>query len=696
MFPDVKTQTSEQTAYTSLMQEFVGETRSQLSTLTGEIALRNRIIQENDAYIYDDLLMRMLDIPLGHDRTPVNWLRRTVEIHRHQMMGKGFQISSSYHQLDESQATNPQEQQMLSVENQKRQTDAEKRSQILEAIMRDNGGDALWARLAENSSAIGTSVLKTFFDPKLKKYTLSMIEAVEHCYAIWSRDNFRQYDAFAYVYQVSKQEAVRDYNVGENVATSPLGMPLAVLSSANIVEYISTQPMVTIMEINGRIQGWQTNNGILSRCPVGEETEMNAVIVGDKVHRMIDQPKYMPHYYILPNKLVRRRPWGLPDVSRAAIHLNLTYIETLSDWRTNAHRINFPKWKGIGFGPGVAIPKPKPRTAEILPLNAGQDIQPLMVGNGAESSTKDFPEQLAEIKEEFVREVGISQVLFDNPDVDMNSKQAMNQSMGSISDLVDAKRQLWSPIIRKICEDAFDQLSLWDDGIKSINDPADDWWLRITWPSGLQVEDPTYQAMLMNRLNANTISLQTYLERMGETKEELDRIKTEMGDKVLSAIHGKQIGLLAELSIMPPPSSAPPKIAVSLRGDLTPDQEANVAAMHGFNDGPVFGPTEGPQGNLGNKATEDEINNGMITGQPYNTGQPIQRDASGNPIPVPNPNFPAPPQASGPGSPAQPLQQITTPGQNQPGQQPTSQPGSGATPTSPQGKLNKSNQNRGG
>lgn len=687
--------------YDQLTHEFVGEVRSMLSTLTGEIAWRNKRIMENDAYIYDDLLSRQLDVPVGHDFTPVNWLRRTVEIHRTQMMGDGFTVSSSYQGDDVDSTQDPQQQAQIVLQNTKKKDYAEARRQVIESINRDNMGDSLWARMAENASAVGNSVLKGWYDEKAGKYMLSMVEAVEHCYAIWSRDDFRSYDLFAYVYQLSKQRAVSQYSVPPDVATSPLGMPLAVLSSANTVEYISTQPMVTVMEIKGRAQGWGTDgNGRIKRVNIGDENEISAVIVGDIVKQIIDQPKYLPNYYIFPNKLVRRRPWGLSDISPAAVNINQTYIETLSDWRTVAAKINFPKFKAFGFGFDTQLPKPKARTVEMIGLAEGQDIQPIDNPTMQANDVIDFERQMAELKEEFVREVGISQILFDNPDAPQGSNQTMMTAMSSISDLVEAKRQLWTPIISSVYKDALQTLSLWDDNIKQIVDGDTDWYLRVEWPPSLRKDDPSYQTMLLNRLNTNTISIQSFLERQGETKEEIDRIKDELQDKVLASIHGKIIGTMAELMIMPPPSQMPPKVAVSLRGDLSPDQEANLAAMHGFNNGPIYGPTTGPQGQSGIRADDNFVNQGQITGPGGQNGGPlggaaIQRDANGQPLPSYNPNAPSG-QSSGPSTQPQQPNMMTPTENNQPGQQPMSQPGSGQpTATTPQGAANKEAQRKG-
>jgi hypothetical protein len=636
----------------------------------------------------------MLDIPVGHDFTPVNWLRRVSEIHRAQTMGDGFTVSSSYHGQDIKSSTDPQQQQLIGLQNTKKKAMAGMRTEIIQSIMRDNGGHALWARMVENASVIGNSILKAWYDVGSGKYKLEMIEAVEHFYVLWSNSNFREFDATAYVFQISKQEAVERYNVPDDVATSPLGMPLAVLSSANVIEYISTQPMVTVMEINGKIQGWGTQDGKVKRVPVGSENPMNCVVVGDRVKRLIDDPKYMPVFYNFPNKLIRRRPWGLPDITPAAININLTYIETLSDWRTLSSKLNFPKYKATGFGLDTQLPKPKRRTVEFIGLGEGQDIQPINNPSSEGVGQKDFETQLAELKEEFVRETGISQALFDNPDNPQLSGQAQIQSMSTISDQVDSRRQLWTPIITRVFEDAFRTLGLWDSGIKEL-DQDQDWYLRVQWPSALRKDDPAYQTMLLNRFNSNTISIQTFLEKHGETKEELDRLIDELNDPEMSAIHGKVLGALAQLKFFPP-ATVPPKVGVQLSGVLTPDQEANLAAMHGFNNGPIYGPTSGPQGEQGIRALNDQADAGYVTGQTYNTGMPIQHDANGQPLPAQDQTNPQDANSSQPTGPQQPDVLAST-GQNQPGQQPMSQPGSGQpTPTSGQGAINKNNQRRGG
>lgn len=683
MFPDVKqSKSSNLSPYEQLCKEFVGETRSQLATLTGEIALRNKDIQANDSYVYGDLLTRSLSIPTGHDFTPVNWLRRVAEIHRTQTMGSGFTITSSYHGVDVDAAFDPNAKPQLELVNNKKKDYAESRNKLFEAILRDNDGMALFARMVENASVTGDAVLKAWYDEDQGRYRLEMIEAVEHFYAVWNKDNFREFDFTGYVYQISKQQASDQYQVPEDIATSPLGMPLAVLSSANTVEYISTQPMVTVMEVNGRIQGWSSSNGILRRCKTGDETMMNVVIVGDRVQQVIDDPKYLPKYYIFPNKLVRRRPWGLADITKSAVNINQTYIETLSDWRTVANKVNFPKYKAFGFGQGVQLPKPKARTVEMIGLGEGQDIRPIENANSQASSEVDFARQLAELKEAFVRETGISAQLFDLPDAPaVNSNQTSIAAMKSISDQVEARRQLWEPIIVKVFNDALDTLALWDDNVKEITSD-DDWYTRVSWPPALRKDDPSFVTMVLNQSVMGFQSIQTMFERLGfNAKEEIDRINDEMNNPITAAIHGKLMNLLAEFKIAGPPTSAPPKINVNLRGDLTPEQETNMSVMHGFGDGPIYGPSAGPQGELGMRATDDAVNTGRISGKGYNTGQPMISGGQ--------------PTQQGSAQPQTP-QTLTPPTGNVPGAQVASTPGSGQpTPNTPQGNINQQAQRRG-
>lgn len=707
MNPSSNATTKNQDTENADNQDFVADVRALFSPLQSEVAARNKRVQENDQYIYGDLLERMLDVPVGHDFTPINWLRRTVEIHRAQFMGKGFSIDSSYTAEDISTAGDDKnEEQRLVIENQKKKAYAETRRNLIQSIIRDNGGGAFWATCAENASAVGDTIVKAWYDKEESKYILQHVETIDNFYALWARDDYRKHNAVAYVYQISKEDAVRLYGVPETVPTSPLGSPLVVLSSANMTQYISSQPMVTVMEITGKVEGWCSTNEHLYRCGIGKETEMNAVIVGNVVYQLIDDPKEIPHYYILPNKRARRRPWGLPDISKAAVQINLTYIEALSDWRTVASKVNFPKFKAYGFPPGIQPPKPKARTVEFLPLTQGQDIQPITMGQSAGLAETDFMRQLNEMETQFVREVGISRQLFDMPDAPSNSNPASLTSMKSVSDITNAKRELWEPIIKDIFDDALKVLAKYDDGIKEIVEEDDDWFIKISWPSALNTDDPSYHAMQINRFNSGTLSLQSYLESLGDDKQEIDRIREEMKDPITAAIHGHQLPELAHFAIydhlnIPLWGFNQPKI--SLKGDLTPQQEGNMADLYGWDKGP-YGDSIGPQGLAGERADENVINQGFVQGgtKPYDKYGMPTGITPGQPLPNANhPTAQQQPQLPGgqpatAGAPTQGGQPELINGPvNTGGSKVMSQPGSGAPMTSAMGKMKQHHQRKG-
>jgi hypothetical protein len=681
--------------YEDLKAEFVQEVRAKFGDLSGETNERNARILDRDEYVYGNRLDQKLDIPFGHDFTPVNWLRRTVEIHKNMFMSRGFQLISTYDSQNEADAKDDDDKGRLRLANAKAKAYAEARKNTIDAIMRDNGGDALWAILAENASAVGDAALKGYYDEEEKRYEICEIEAIENLYALWSRDNFRDVDAYGYVYQVSVLEAISEYGAKSDVATSPMGSPFELIGDNTVTGTKNyTQPMVTILEVTGKIEGWAAEKGKVKRVIPGKETEFNTLIIGDDIKRLIDDEKKIPHYYILPNKRQRRRAWGQSDISDAAININLTYIETFSDWRTHASKVNFQKYKAYGFAEDVQMPKQEVRQTQIIGLTEGQDIQRLDQGD---SNAQDFQAQMDECKEQFVRETGISRVLFDDPSVTLNSNQALITSMKPTSDIAEAKKQLWAPIIVQIFEDALETLGMHDERIKEIADPNENWSLKVMWPSVMQKEDPVYQQMLMNRFNSGTMSVQSYMESQGETKEEIDRLRDEMSDPVTAAILGRQLPVLAQQVIAPPAdpnAPKPPEIKhnVSWRAEMTPQQEANLAnTIPGFQDGP-FGMSMGPQGTDGAIAQSNVDNKGFLNGNPRKGGTPIDRGPDGSQIPNPaQKNAEGVNANGGTSTPAQ----VNTQANNVEGTGAVSQPGSGATTTSPQGAIEQANQQQG-
>ena len=532
-------------SYDKLQEDFAKDVLVALDQTKSEVAERNASIDKLDSVIFGTQLASYLKIPIGHDKTSVNWLRRAVEIHTDQFMGNGFQVISTYDSKDITTATDDSEKQRLKVENKKAKEYAEQRRNICEQIIEDNGGYSLFKDLAQNAGAIGNSVLKTYYDEKEKKFVISPVESVENFYAIWSDNNFREADAYAYVYQISKQQAAKLYGCGDDTPTSPLGQPLN-FSYSTSTTTISDQKMVTVIELTGFVDEWAAENGKLKEVMLGEETEMNVLIVGNKVKRLITDKKKLPHYYVLPNKRQRRRPWGVSDISDAAIDINLTYIETLSDWRTVASKVNFPKFKGLGFGKNVNLPKPKPRTVEIIPLSDGQDIQLIQQGD---SNQFDFKAQMDELEKEFVRETGLSRVLFSDPTITLNSNQALMTSMKPTTDIAQAKKSLWKPILTEMFTDALETIAAYDKDIEELTTADDGWILRVVYPDYIAKYDPSAFAMLLNRFNAGLISAQSFMEQLGETKEEMDRISDEMDESVSAAILGKQLPMIAQNTV---------------------------------------------------------------------------------------------------------------------------------------------------
>ena len=252
--------------------------------------------------------------------------------------------------------------------------------------------------------------------------------------------------------------------------------------------------------------------------------------------------------------------------------------------------------------------------------------------------------------------------------------------MKPTTDIAENKKRLWTPILIEMFEDALETIALWNPELKDLVSEDESWSIGIKWPSSTPKEDPVMQSSLLNRLNANAISLTTYLEEMGEGKEELDRIKQDLQDPITASIVSKQVGMWVQTNHFPPSSEPQPKVNVSLRGDLTPQQEGNLADQIGFQDGP-FPATIGPQGTQGRIAQENQANEGFLEGD-FPNQQPVTIGPDGQPV-----STEAPQQDQRP--------QTASAAQNQPGQQPASQPGTGAPPVSPEGAAATQAQNRG-
>jgi hypothetical protein len=632
-------QTTDNETYDQLKAAFVTTVYNRFSQSKDEISERNAYVEERDNYIYGDYLRKSLKIPTGHDFTPANWLRRAVEIHKNTFMGRGFTVSSSYDTNDLSTASDDEDRKRKEIENQKQKQFAEARMQAIKAIKEDNGGDAMWAALAENAGAVGHSALVQYWNSDEQKVEQCQIESIENLFVLWETADFRKPAAFAYAFQVQKADAISEYGAAENVPTAPAGDPMNPINGGTTSPQGSpvSNPMVTIVEVTGILEGWAGDKNMLKRVKPGKETPINVKIVGNEIQKVVTEEKKQPKYYLLPNKLVRRRPWGVSDITDEAIQILLTYIETYSDWRTVASKTNFPKYKALGFSDATNMPKYEKRKIQLLPLSEGQDLVEL---DQSDSNGLDWGRQLEEAEKLFIREVSVASVLFNDPTITLNSNQALTTSMKPTTDVAEAKKQLWQPVIQQIYSDALELAAhFMPEQYGDLVAEGDSWTLKIMWPSIMEKDDPTYQTQLLNRFNAGLMSAQTYMESQGESKEEIDRIREELTDPVTAGILSHQTPLIAQALIN--------AATAEIQAWFTMMQPATQQAQQSLD--------QGAAGIPGGTAT-----------------------------PGVNPN----------GGGSAPAQVGVTNG-NQPGQSPMSQPGSGASATSVGGALAQSQQNSG-
>jgi hypothetical protein len=705
--------TGNKTSQNNNHPEVVAAIYDALKTVESDVARRNEYINNLDNKIYEDGLFQGLEFPNLADKTLYNYLLRTVDIHVSQLMGRGFNIFSNYNKEDSSivnqqtveeqapqeppqegmeGAQPPQEEQpqdpeaatkLADAKNKLKQTNAEIRKRLIDAIIRDNGGDDLWKRGARVGSAYGTTVYKLWLDKDEKKIKISLLESPQNYYAGWSDSNFRERDWNSYVYQISETMAYGKYGdklgEGETFSTTVEGQPFTsfvatdqnLLVNSNTTQDTRTQrPMVTVVDFVGILPGWTLDGETFKRVKRGEEKPMCVYIVGKKIVRMYADDKYLPRYYVIRNLEHPRRAWGKSDINEAMIQINQTIIQVMSTWTTLYAKEVSPVYMAKGFE-GQAIPKRERLRPTFIPMSPEQDIQLLSPSTAFAGESQQL---IQELKDAFMRIAGIPRVMFDDSTINPNSNQALMTTMKGLIDIVEDKRSRWEPALIEMFNDALELSTYIVPEVKSAVE-EEDWFLKIEWPSVLRREDATYQQMWLNLFNAGVISLETYYEKLGftDSTEEIDRLRDELKDPTTAAVIGRQIGALAQQVILPP-EQPKPDVKVNLRGDLTPYQEANLATQQGFNDGP-FPPTAGPQGQQGLAAQENADNADFIEGNAFKGGTPIQRGTDGQPIQD------------------QPNPQLTV---DQNTGQTASQPGSGQPqPVSPEGAINMNNQRNG-
>jgi hypothetical protein len=686
-------------------QKLISDINSALSQVEADVTARNSYINERDRIIYEDALFDSIDFPDGTDKTMYNYCARVVDIHTSQLMGRGFQVYSSYNKQDADEIAEPEtpelpegmeemapqpekEKELIELQNKKLQRNADTRKRLIDAMIRDNGGMELFKHGARLGSAYGITVYKTWLDPKQKKINIRLLETPQNYYPIWADSDFRQREADAYVYQISKATAYKQYGsklpdggifattkdgspLGDGRTSDPVNTLVNGNSGSTYEDETTKRRMVTVIDFTGILPGWSVKGKELIEVKAGEEKPFSALIVGGHVCQVITNPDYLPRFWYVPNVKEPRRAYGKSDLNDSAIEINRTLVETMSTWATIFQKEAGTVWKAKGFT-AANIPKRKRKGATFIPMDYTQDIEPLT--NPAGAITQQSEQLINELKDSFVRVTGIGRVMFDDPTINPTSNQALMTTLKGVIDIVEDKQSRWDPVIVEMFTDALELAAKLDPSIKEFVQGDEGWYLYVKWPSVLRREDATYQTMYLNRFNNNTLSLGSYLEAMGteDVTEEIDRIKDEMKDPVTAAILSRQMGVIAN-QVIAPPGPPQPDVKVNLRGDLTPYQEANLAHKQGFNDGP-FPPTAGPQGNQGLQAQENADNADFVTAPPYQGGTDIMRGPDGQPVEdQPNPTL--------------------TPDQNT--GQTASIPGSGATAVSPEGAIAMQQQQEG-
>lgn len=703
---------------TTLDQKVYTQIIDAIAPFRKEIATRNDYIQRRDDFIYGTALEDSLTFPGGADKTLYNWLERVVDVQVSQLFGREFRVYSSYMKTDLSSAADiadQQQEQNDKMLNKRAKANADVRNEFVNAIIRDNGGHELFQMGGQSGSAYGYTAYKSWLgdEEKAKKgddipWHIEMIENVQNFYALWSSDNFRKAYAYVYDYEIDVNEAKRIYGQylldGEEFQTIPLGTPTSTQTPAAPTAEEGLQPMVRILCYTGKLTGIcggdnpDADSESLYECQPGEETEIDIMVVGGKVVRVETRADFIPRHYIIPNIRLMRRPWGKADVNDTCIEINRTYLQRMSRWFMLQDKTLFAKYLGKNYD-HATVPRPTENEIQIFPADADQDITLI---NTPQQFEEAYPKIIQELKENFVRAARMSRVLFDDPTVNADSNQALMTTMKPTVDAVEKKQKIWGFVLVEMFEDALRTLANRKyKGITGAVEPDGDWFLYVKFPSVLRTEDQSFQTMLINEFNTGAMSVDTFLERQGyeDPGEELDRIRDNMSDKVASAIMGKRLATIAEFTNAPPfdPSLAIPQVkhTVQWRAALTPQQEANLASEMGWQNGP-FGSSMGPQGNEGNQANENQNNEGFVTAPPGLGGLPIERDPLGNPM-TPPPTVAAKgkgKKGKGKAPAAAPVQQV--PAENQPGQGPVSQPGSGQpAPTTPAGAVAQASQQNG-
>jgi hypothetical protein len=611
---------------TDLNKKLATDVNSALKDLEYDVTQRNDYINTREKYLYGAGLYENIDFEVGQWFAEYNYLKRVVDIHAAQLMGRGFNVYSYYDKEDLSPYEGNEDALHLAVlRNKKAKASADARKKAVDAIIRDNGGLAKFKDGAQQGSGFGTTAFKMWYDKKEKKIKYVLLESPQNYRAFWTDSDFRERDADAYVWQISEDKAYRDYGSklgpNETFNFSKFGEPFTLIPDTSRTPQ-TERKMVTIIDFTGYLKGYKASGDKVVPCKRGDETRINILIVGGKVVQTITEERYLPNYYLIPNRVEVRRAWGASDLPQAALDINQEIVQLEADSMTWANKNLFKLIKAKGFTP-ESIPKKKPRKQQAVAMAPEQDLVEMETNN---ATLQEFRSLIDAKMDAFVRVTGVGRVLFDDPSVNTGSNQALITTLKPVIDVVEDKQSRWEPVLVEMFTKALKLAAEDIPELKEAVNTDEDWFLCIEWPSVLRREDATYQTMWLNLFNANAISLETYHEKLGlDYSEEMDRLRDELTDKIPAAVISRQLGLLASQLISPPaPVEPQKKININVNAKTESGDPVTNAVIEEALGGPggeqAVDQMIQPEGSANPQITPDQ-----------NTTQPVSQPGTGQP-----------------------------------------------------------------
>lgn len=571
-------------------QNIVSDVLTALRQLEPDVVRRNEYMNKRDRYVYGQGLWEDLDIEGWF--AEYNYLQRVVDIHTAQLMGRPYNVYSYYNKKDLSvYEDNPEEMKLAELENKKLKANADLRKKVLDGIRRDNGQEAMDKNGARIGSVYGETWYKQWADWKDKQVRRVLIESPQNLYVGWQNDNFREFDFVAHVHQISVDSAYRLYRdklpEGELFLTSKEGDPLGAvannktndpidqMSGSNGKEGETDRQMVTVIDLVGYLPEWGANGDkAIKKVKRGDEDRVAIVIVGGHVVQTETREKYLPKFYRAANRVQPRRAFGASDLPQSALDINKEIVQLEADARRWMEKHLYSLIQAKGFTP-EGIPRKKARKQQVIAMSPEQSLEEMRISPAPLSELRGLVESKIE---SFVRVTNIGRVLFDDPSIEANSAQALMTTMKPVIDTVEDKQSRWDQMISEMDTDALYLAAAMIPDLKEAIVEDEGWFLCIEWPSVLRREDSSYQSMWLNRVTQGLISLETYMEKMGDDySEEIDRLRDEMRDETAAAVMGRQLPMMAQNMLMPQPMIDPAAAAGQAPGQIiNPDQNTEM------------------------------------------------------------------------------------------------------------------------